>query len=249
MAASVTLACSSSIASASLVMNDFEDGSLHGWVKGRTDNRSEIPFEVGVEANGNHYLKSVSVGTDSKYDKKIVLASGKEWRGNYNDMGVNSIKARIKVVDAPHELHMHANFANSLADLRTRYSTEEVIVANDGEWHDVTFDLRNNVHMVSLHGHGKSTAAFSVDEVLGNVAGLRFTQGVLGETYFARRGPFEGWNAGEDINAEVWFDDIRLSTDSPLLSANVSSVPVPAAVWMFTSALAGLSMARQRKKS
>ncbi len=248
IAVSATLVCTNTFASVSLMMNDFEDGSTHGWVKGRTDNRSKLPVTVAVEDNGNHYLKYLSLGENpTKVDKKITLASGKEWRGNYNDMGVTSITARMKVASGDKDLVMHANFANSLADLRTRFTTEGVAVAADGEWHDVVFDLRNNVHQVSLHGHGKSTAAFSVDEVLGNVAGLRFTQGVLGETYMERRGPFEGWNAGEDIKAEVWFDDIKLST-API-GGDVSNVPLPGAVWMFTSAIAGLSIARKRKRS
>jgi len=243
LALTAAFACSNVFASVAL-MSDFEDSTTQGWVKGRADNRSKLPVSVAVEDNGNHCLKYLSLGENpTKVDKKVTLASGKQWRGNYNLMGVNSITARMKVM-GDKDLTMHAAFQSNLADLRTRFATEGVTVVADGQWHDVVFDIRNNVHQISLHGHGKSTASFSLEEVLGNVAGLRFTHGVLGETYMERRGPFEGWNAGEDIAAEAWFDDIALSA---LPASDVSNVPLPGAAWMFVSAIAGLGIARKHK--
>ncbi len=242
IALTAALAWSSSFA-AVMPMSDFEDGTTQGWGKGR---RVNLPVSIGMEDNGNHYLRYVSNGPDAEeHDKRIALLAGKEWRGNYSAMGVTSITARMKNM-GPKDLEMHAAFGNSLADLRTRFATEGVAVAADGEWHDVVFDLSNNLHQVSLHGHGKSSAQFSLDEVLGNIVNLRFTHGTFGETYLERRGPFEGYNAGEEVVADLWIDDIKLST-APV-GAEVSNVPLPGAVWLFTSAIAGLSIARKRNK-
>jgi hypothetical protein len=222
---------------------NFEDGTLSGWHKGGA---AETPMTVGVETNGNHYLRYISNGPDApEADKRIALIAGNDYRGNYSALGIKSIATRMKN-DGPVDLVMHAAFGNELADLRTRFSTAGVTVAADGEWHDVVFSLTDGLHQVSTGGHGKSSAAFSIDEVLGNIASLRFTHGVLGETYLARRGPFEGYNAGEEVVADLWIDDINLSTNVSVVGSDISAVPVPGAVWFFTSAIAGLVVSRKR---
>lgn len=201
----------------SLIVNDFNDGTTHGWKKG--DDATDH-LTTASEA-GNGYLRFISQGPDidGVKDVRIAFLSGKKWRGNYVASGAKSITARIKVIDAPHDLEMHVAFGNTLADLRTRFSSAGVIVPNDGEWHDVAFSLTNGMHQVSIGGHGKSSAAFSLKETLGNVHDVRFTQGKFGEVYLERRGGFEGYTAGEAIKAEVWFDDITLSTDEVAATA------------------------------
>jgi len=251
----LAIALTSVSANATVIpMTDFEDGTLSGWHKGGV---AQVPMTVGMEENGNHYLRYISNGPDAReHDKRIALMSGNDYRGNYSAMGVQSITTRMKN-DGPVDLTMHAAFGNTLAGLRTRFATKGVSVVADGQWHDVVFDLAEDLHMVSQGGHGKSSAAFSLSEVLGNISGIRFTHGVFGETYLDRRGPFEGYNAGEEVVADLWVDDINFSTDTAtaLLEARisgddgVSAVPVPGAVWLFTSALAGLSISRKRKEA
>lgn len=243
----LTLALTSVSANAVVAVpsTDFEDGTFSGWHKGSA---AETPMFIGEEDNGNHYLRYISNGPDApESDKRIALIAGNDYRGNYSAMGIKSITTRMKN-DGPTDLVMHAAFGNQLADLRTRFATAGVTVAADGQWHDVNFSLTDGLHQVALGGHGKSSAAFSIDEVLGNIASLRFTHGVLGETYLARRGPFEGYNAGEEVVADLWIDDINLSTlvYEPGNAAAVSAVPVPGAVWLFTSAIAGLAVSRKR---
>lgn len=214
------LACANANAEA-LIVNDFNDGTPQGWHKGGA---ADTPITaVAGEGNGtgaqpipvgNGYLKFVSEGPDADVsDKNITFMAGREWRGNYIAMGAKSITARMKVVDAPHDLEMHVAFGNTLAGLRTRFASAGVMVPNDGEWHDVAFSLTDGLHKISLGGHGKSSASFSLEETLANVAAVRFTQGKFGEVYFDRRGPFEGYNGPEKIKAELWIDDITLSTD------------------------------------
>ncbi len=249
LALATVLACVN-VSASTVPMSDFEDGTTQGWGKGED---ATFPTTVGTEANGNSYLRYTSNGPDAKeHDKRVALIAGNEWRGNYSALGATAISVKMKNV-GPVDLQMHAAFGNSLADLRTRFSTEGVAVAADGEWHDVTFSLEENLHEVSLHGHGKSSARFSKDEVLGNIVNLRFTHGVFGETYLERRGPFEGYNAGEEVVADLWLDDIKLVTPATAASASlavaadVSAVPLPGAVWLFASGLAGLSISRRRK--
>jgi hypothetical protein len=229
-------------------MNNFEDGTLQGWHKGED---ASIPMTVGTEGNGNSYLQYTSNGPDAKeHDKRVTLIGDKSWRGNYSAMGATAITARMKNM-GPTDLEMHLGFGNQLADLRTRFSTEGVAVVADGEWHDVTFSLTENLHEVSLHGHGKSSARFALEEVLGNVVDFRFSHGKLGETYLERRGPYEGYNAGEEVVADLWIDDITVATNataaSVAVAADVSAVPLPGAVWLFASGNAGLSISRRRK--
>lgn len=249
----LALALTSISANATIIpMTDFENGTLSGWHKGGA---AKIPLTIGMEDDGNHYMRYISNGPDApEHDTRVAMMSGNDYRGNYSAMGVKSITTRMKN-DGPVDLTMHAAFGNSLAGLRTRFATKGVSVVADGQWHDVIFDLAEDLHMVSQGGHGKSSAAFSLAEVLGNISGIRFTHGVFGETYLARRGPFEGYNAGEEVVADLWIDDISFSTDFASVLAGeviagddgVSAVPVPGAVWLFTSALAGLSISRKRK--
>ncbi len=226
-----------------LPMTDFEDGSLSGWHKGSA---ASVPVTVEMEANGNKYMRYQT----GNPDRRVAVMSGNEYRGNYNAMGVKSITARMKN-NGPVDLIMHAAFGNTLAGLRTRFATADNHLAADGEWHNMVFDLENDLHKVSQGGHGKSSADFSLAEVLGNIAGLRFTHGELGKVYLARRGPFEGYNAGEEVVADLWIDDIALSTYSAAellaMGDGVSAVPLPGAVWLFASAIAGLSVVKRRK--
>lgn len=229
-----------------LPMTDFENGTLSGWHIG-TRGDGSIALSVGAEADGNRYLEyDASGGPDD--ESRIALMAGDEYLGNWNQKGIKSLSVRMKN-NSTKTLTMHTSFGNSYSDLRTRYATAGVDVVNDGQWHDVVFSLTNDMHLVSKGGHGKSSADFTVAEAMGNVVGLRFTHGVFGEVYTARRGPFEGYNAGESLTAQLWIDDIQFSTDAYASSValnEVSAVPVPAAAWLFTSALAGLAVSRKR---
>jgi hypothetical protein len=239
LALATVLACVN-VSAAVMPMSDFEDATTQGWAKGDV---AQLPVTVGVEDDGNHYLRYQSNGPDAEeHDKRIALIADKQWRGNYSAMGAQSITVRMKNM-GPEDLQMHAAFGNSLAELRTRYATVGVAVAADGEWHDVAFSLTENLQQVSIGGHGKSSATFSAAEVLGNIINLRFTHGVFGETYLERRGPFEGYNAGEEVVADLWIDNISLSTE---VAGDVSAVPLPGAVWLFSSAIIGLFVSRRK---
>lgn len=220
-----------------LPMTDFQNGTTSGWHIGPRGGDGAVQVTVGEESGGNSYLKYTASGVG--HDSRIALMAGNDYRGNYSAMGVKSISTRMKN-NSGKALNMHIAFGNGLADLRSRYATAGVEVANDGEWHDVVFSLTEALHFVPQGGHGSSNAEFSAEEVLANIVNLRFTQGEFGVTYHDRRGPFNGYNAGEELEAELWIDDIQLTT------TEVSSVPVPAAVWLFSSAIAGLAVSRKR---
>ena len=224
---------------------DFENGTVSGWHIG---SRGDGAVQVGVGSEGdNTYLRYTSTGIGQ--DSRVALMADTDYRGNFSQLGVNSIVTRMRN-DGPVDLRMHVAFGNSLAGLRTRYATEGVDLVADGQWYDVTFSLTENLHMVSSGGHGKSSAKFSAEEVLANIVNLRFTHGVFGETYLERRGPFEGYNAGEEVEADLHIDDIQLSTlvssSGASMAMAMAPVPVPAAVWLFASAIGGLAVSRKR---
>ena len=215
MALASVLICAN-VSAEQVLISDFNDGTTQGWGKGGA---AEKPLTPETEADGNVYLKLVSEGeTSTDPDKKIVFqnASG-AWRGNYNAKGVQSITARFKNM-GPDDVELHAAFGNTLADLRTRWvSTEGVVIPSDGEWHDAFFSFApESLTMVPLGGHGKSNASFSVPETLGNVNTVRFSQGTLGNETgqgHSAEGLYTGWNGGPEVVADLWIDDIALSTD------------------------------------
>lgn len=197
-----------------LLVSDFEDGTVQGWNKGGA---AEQPLTVETEEGGNKYIKLISDGETSAHpDTKIVFQnSGGKWRGNYTAKGVKMITARFKN-NGSAEVELHAAFANTLADLRTRWvSIQGAVIPNDGQWHDASFSFEPaGVQMVPLGGHGKSSASFSAEETLGNVATIRFSQGVLGSETgqgHSADGIYTGWNGGPEVIADLWIDDIALS--------------------------------------
>lgn len=208
------LACAN-VSAEQVILNDFNDGTTQGWDKGGA---AEKPLTAETEADGNVYLRLISEGESSTDpDKKIVFqnASG-EWRGNYNVKGAQSITARFKNM-GPDDVELHAAFGNTLADLRTRWVSKGVVIPNDGEWHNAFFSFAaEELIMVPLGGHGKSNASFSAQETLGNVNTVRFSQGTLGDETgqgHSADGLYTGWNGGPEVEADLWIDDIALTTD------------------------------------
>ncbi|MCK5727674.1 MAG: hypothetical protein KAG10_02935 [Methylococcales bacterium] len=195
-----------------VLKSDFEDGTTQGWGKGSS---AKKPVTVETETNGNKYIKLISAGKGSEdADKKITFHNSTgQWRGNYNVKGVKSVTVRFKN-NGPDSVEMHAAFGNTLADLRTRWVVKKgIVIPNDGQWHDASFSfLPADMQMVVLGGHGKSSASFSVEETMGNVASIRFSQGTLGsETGNGHSSAgYTGWNGGPDAIADLWIDDITL---------------------------------------
>jgi len=205
------LACAN-VSAADIIVNDFTDGTTQGWGKG---GQSKMPITVETEADGNKYIKLVSGGAKSELpDTKVTFFNSKgEWRGNYNSKGAKTVTARFKNMGkAPVE--MHVAVGNTLADLRSRYVVKTgAVIPNDKQWHDATFSLAD-VQMVPLGGHGKSNATFSINETLGNVNSIRFSQGTLGsktDQGHSAEGKYYGWNGGPETEAEIWIDDIKLT--------------------------------------
>ncbi|WP_428356836.1 hypothetical protein [Methyloprofundus sp.] len=215
MALASIFACAN-VSAEQIILNDFNDGTTQGWNKGGA---ADKPLTNETEADGNGYIKLISEGESSTdADKKIVFqnASG-EWRGNYIAKGAQSITARFKNM-GPDDVELHAAFGNTLADLRTRWvTTKGAVIPNDGEWHEAFFSFAPaELTMVPLGGHGKSNASFSAQETLGNVNTVRFSQGTLGDETgqgHSAEGLYTGWNGGPEVEADLWIDDIALSTD------------------------------------
>lgn len=202
-----------------IILNDFNDGTNQGWDKGGA---AKKPLTNETEADGNGYLRLISEGEDSTDpDKKITFqnASGK-WRGNYITKGVQSTSGRFKN-NGPDDVELHAAFGNTLANLRTRWISKGVVIPYDGEWHEAFFSFTpEELIMVPLGGHGKSNASFLVQEDTGKMltlcATMRFSQGHLddetGQGHSAD-GIYNGWNGEPEVEADLWIDDIALSTD------------------------------------
>lgn len=204
-----------------LIHNDFSNGTSQGWGKGLS---ASTPVKVETEADGNKYLKLVSLGKvdpdkpdESYQDTKMTLNSTTGWRGNFSGKGAKSVSVRFKNM-GPTPLHMHFAFRNELVDLGTKWVVkQEALVPNDKQWHDYKFSLAEaDVQMIPIGGHGRSSASFSAKETLGSVNQVRFSQGTLGQNTGMGHGDgiYNGWNDGEEIKGELWIDDITLSTDA-----------------------------------
>lgn len=215
------VAFSASVGAADLIHNNFSDGTTQGWGKGGA---AGTPVTVGTEADGNKYLKLVSLGKVGPEnpeatgpDTKMTLNSSLGWRGNFGGKGAKSVSVRFKNMgETP--LHMHFAFRNEVFDVGTRWVVkQEALVPNDKQWHNYKFSLAEaDMQMIPLGGHGRSSATFTQKETLGSVMQVRFSQGEFGKETGNGHGDgiYNGWNDGPDVKGELWVDDIKLSTDT-----------------------------------
>jgi len=203
----------SSINAASSVHNDFSDGTSQGWNKG---GGKTIQPTIETEASGNKYLKIKTATEESAPDKKVTFQNSGSWKGNYNTKGIKAIFARFNNRSSV-PLEMHIAFRTELADLNVRYVVKKgAVIPPDGEWHDAIFSIADDdLQLVDKKGHGGSDLKMTAKQVKNRVVQVRFTNGTLGEETGTGHGDgiYTGWNDGAEVDAELWIDDIILSTE------------------------------------
>lgn len=224
------------------ILNDFEDGLTHGWKKGASASERQLPI-VKQESNGNHYLEVNSIGGGESGrgpSSRMTFINETEWRGNYNSAGVGSILVRMKNMGED-TLYMRAGFTTRTSDeWHFAGSKTPLELAADGQWYDLSFAISEEYITPFLGNEGECCfPEWSFEEVMAGVNQLKFHSGETAHFW-----------GGERVDSLLAVDDIQISSDisqSVHLSQEFAPVPLPAANWLFITALLGMFNITRKK--
>lgn len=186
----IVFVLASSVANADIAVgqfDDFQDGTVHGWIEGFSSPNPPTNVSTGGPAGpGDAYLENVSSGIGGA-GGKLIMFNQLQWTGNYVAAGVTGITMDI------------GNFGQSSLPMRVAlrggpnsgwYSS---FLANDvpadGIWRQFTFDLSSAA--LSL-----VSGSDSWSDVLSNVVEVRI---------LASEAPASN---GDTLAAQAGFDNI-----------------------------------------
>lgn len=169
-------------------VDDFEDGSVQGWVEGPPSPNppSNIP-DGGPDGAGDNYLENISTGGFGP-GGLLVMYNQDQWTGDYVTTGITRIEAMMANFGAS-ELFMRIAIEGNPFE---RYgSTVAQSLPADGQWYALGFDL-DDASLTEISGGA------SLQDVLSNVGTLRILS--------AEGAP--SW-IGDGVVANLGVDDIR----------------------------------------
>lgn len=203
------------VEAADIVHNDFSNGNASGWSKG---GGTTIPLAIETEPNGNKYMRLKTATEDGAPDTKLSFHTAGKWKGNWNKKGVKTISARFNN-QGKDPVEMHVAFRTEMMGLQARYVViKGATIPADKQWHDATFSLADaDLQFIDKIGHGGSDLVIPAKQVKNRVVQVRFSNGTLGEKTgngHGEEGVYTGWNDGRSVDADLWIDDLKLSTDA-----------------------------------
>jgi len=168
-------------------VDDFENGTVMGWVHG--ENISGNPANVpngGPNGTGDNYLRNNSIGGGDEHSRQIIF-NRTQWIGNYNAAGVTRVTGFMRNLGTT-QLFMRVALESS----GTRFSsTTAISLAPGGAWQPVSFDLTSSA-LTRVEGSGTLSTA------LNNITTMRILS--------AQAGP--NWR-GDDMVSSLGFDHLR----------------------------------------
>lgn len=213
-------------------IDDFEDGTFHGWQMG-----AAVPInshlaniaDGGPTGIGDNYLQVSSNGSFTAGGRLTVFNS-LQWTGDYIGKGITTIVMNLNNFSSSESLNLRLAINGGVTDhlgivTGGLFSTQTSVSLDSGSgWTQVSFSLRpDNLDAVSRLGFTTGNDVFAT---LANVTELRLINGNV-----------PSWT-GDPVTATIGID-------------NISAVPLPAAVFLFISGMTGLctlQLGRQFKR-
>ncbi|MGS2726978.1 T9SS type A sorting domain-containing protein [Psychroserpens sp. BH13MA-6] len=174
-------------------VDDFEDGTVQGWIINGSGFASNPPLPFNVATDGpsgvdDNFLRYETTGSPGGAGSKmIIINQAGNWTGNYTSQGVVAIKMDVRATD--NDLHVRVAFDGAGGIFCT---TDAVVVPAGSGWQSVTIPI--------------SPAGFTpfggsdINATLGDVTIMRI---------LSRTTP--GW-IGDAIDATMDLDNITAST-------------------------------------
>ena len=129
----------STFAATLMSVNDFEDGSVHGWSGDNFPTNIPTGGPNGVDDN---YMELTPSGTIGPGGNLAAFNLDEVWVGNYAAIGASAIEADfLNATDNLNDLPMRIVLIGPDTTSDRWTSTEPFIVPNDGEWHRARFEL------------------------------------------------------------------------------------------------------------
>lgn len=210
--------------------DNFTDGSLQNWATGRADITAAFmsnQIDGGPAGTGDNYLQMSSDGSiTTGGGNRITLFNQLQWQGDYLNAGITGIAMDIKNIssDAALNLRLAINggfIDSSFNSIGGLFSTVASVTLDSGsEWTHVVFSLRPE-DLVAVIGQSNANPNNDVMAALANVTELRLLNS-----------PAPDWN-GQKVTATVGFD-------------NITAVPLPPSLLLFTSGFVALLIKRRR---
>ncbi len=213
--------------------DDFEDGTTASWVKGSSPakNASSLPpVNIANDDDSNRFLHVTSIGgspgeSSREAHSRLVFFNEQQWTGDFSQ--ISAISLRLKAESASEtELYMRlAVYDDKSSGSYSRYvSSDSQTVKTDGLWHTIVLSLLPD-DLTRFRGER------SAQDVLSSVTHLRL---------LSNKDEATAWMV-DKIAATVSIDDITA------IGFATAPVPVPAAAWVFISAL-GMTLAGRKRK-
>ena len=168
--------------------DDFEDGTVQGWVEGApSPNMPTNISDGGPLGAGDNYLENISTGGFGA-GSRLVMFNQSQWQNGYLAAGVTRIEADMANFGAS-ALSMRISIEQSFGNIFA--STNAVNLPADGLWYSVAFNLTAS-DMSLVNG------VLSLSDVLAGVDEMRILSAAGGPT-----------NLGDSIVANLGVDNIR----------------------------------------
>ena len=181
--------------------DNFEDGTVQGWIEGNSPNPPANIADGGPKGTGDNYLQNVSSGSGNA-GSKMVMFNTVQWKGDYIGAGVTNIRMQMNNLGATN-LEMRLAFDGSGG----RFSSANAVSLSAGSgWQTVVFPIEPS-DLTSVDGGA------DVNATLGNVTVLR----ILHNTS-------PSWR-GASIAATVGVDSITASDIPVHVEQTVLNVP------------------------
>jgi len=213
-------------------IDDFEQGTFQNWQMG-----AAVPInshltniaDGGPAGIGDNYLQVNSNGTFTA-GGRLTLFNSLQWTGDYIAAGITTIVMNLNNFSSSESLNLRLAINGGVTDHLGNvtgglFSTQaSVSLDSSSGWTQVSFSLRpDNLVPVSRLNF---TTGNDVLSTLANVTELRLINGNI-----------PSWT-GDPVTATIGID-------------NISAVPLPAAIFLFVSGIAGLctlQLGRQFKR-
>lgn len=220
------------------MMDDFENGNTNSWTNISSSSKKNgskaspelAPKNLANEDESNRFLRVTSYGQGTEArdaGSRMVFFNENQWVGDYSDIGSISMNVKAESATEDYLFMRLAIFDNKASGTYSRFvSSEAQRLKTDGEWHHISLSLLAD-DLTQFRGEETITNA------LKNVSHLRF---------LSSKDDGKGWGV-DKIAATLSVDNITAIE----IAGNVSTVPVPAAIWfMFSGVLALFGMSYQR---